>query len=146
MEAKTSFLGKLDTIRTLLMPAGAPRLNNYDLLSALFQLDEDQSSCSGVRDGVMTGLSLEAGSSSTGSIRAVTWSASFLESAGEMNNYIITVKPFHLAQGIYTGGENSGQQLFLVERKAFMDLCEGLTRWCTCTQHSVWGIESFQQV
>ena len=59
----------------------------------------------------------------------------------------IKIIKLFLSKGIYTGDrEESGQQLFLVQRKAFSDLCEGLTQPCSCVGHSTWVLESFQQV
>ena len=50
-------------------------------------------------------------------------------------------------EGIYTEDTDILEQyLFLYERKAFSDLCVGLTEPCLCQGSIYWTLESFIQV
>ena len=84
-ETKTAFLAKLDAVRKLLTPAGTLKLNNYDLLSALFRLAEGQSADRGVHARARSALSSEGGEGSVGGAGVGAKTASLLESSGEMN-------------------------------------------------------------
>ena len=81
---KTAFLAKLDAVQKLLTPAGTLKLNNYDLLSALFRLAKGQSADRGVHARARFALSSKGGEGSIGGVGVGAKTASLLESSGEM--------------------------------------------------------------
>ena len=49
--------------------------------------------------------------------------------------------------GLYTGDTTpEDQQLFVVERRAFTDLCTSLAHPCTCHSTAMWRLQSTIQV
>ena len=49
--------------------------------------------------------------------------------------------------GVYTGDiRTDDQDLFVVERRAFHDLCQGLVRPCSCWHSTLWELMSTVQV
>eukprot|EP00731_Ephydatia_muelleri_P008419 Em0004g757a len=49
--------------------------------------------------------------------------------------------------GIFTGDSNpEDQKLFIVEKRCFYNLCEGLVKHCTCKSSPCWKVASFIQV
>ena len=49
--------------------------------------------------------------------------------------------------GVYTGDTTpDDQKLFVVERRAFVDLCAALVRPCSCWNTALWHLQSITQV
>ena len=131
-EKKDAFTARLKRIRQRLTPAGAPLIDNRELMSQLFDAVE------------------EATQPSLSNFVAEPVIKSFLPNGGEKIHWEDCCTPIlcGVHVGIYTGDSSPDQQqLFVCERRTFIDLCEGLARSCSCGMgRGPWTLESITQV
>ena len=129
--ATTAFKKRLDAVKEALKPQGSVALDNVGLMTRMLDIiDEHLVSSPGTTTG-----SAVAG-------------PSFLQSAGGFvcckdDNRSCS----YITLGIYTGDTTSDdQQLFVIERTAWSDLCTRLVQPCVCQSFGSWVVESTVQV
>ena len=117
-EERTSFKQRWNDVKTLISPAGGPKLENTPSILKLCKLAEDQG-----RPAAQT----------------VPQTGSFLQKAG------ITVSVISmLSLGMFSG--NCMDDLFVSEKGCLSELCAGLVCPCPCCASSQWLFSSAVQV
>jgi hypothetical protein len=96
-------------------PPGVAKLDNYGLLSQLFSLAESRPSPA--------------------------------QLSQEEDQEVYSVPRNMLSScGVYTGDVTADdQELFIVERRAFTELCSALIQPCTCWHSALWDLQSVKQ-
>jgi hypothetical protein len=114
-ECKDALLARLTSVRDKMTPPGVAKLDNYGLLSQLFSLAESRPSPA--------------------------------QLSQEEDQEVYSVPRNMLSScGVYTGDVTADdQELFIVERRAFTELCSALIQPCTCWHSALWDLQSVKQ-